>query len=58
MRIVAYIEIEKQYFDVATLRINKASINVCPIGGNIGNDCQDCAYSSDYHFSNGECVSR
>lgn len=29
----------------------------CPHGGDIENDCADCAYS-DYHYVDGECVER
>ena len=30
----------------------------CPLGGDITDDCADCAYSCDYHYANGECVRR
>ena len=30
----------------------------CPLGGDESNDCEDCAYSSDYHFVDGDCVVR
>lgn len=30
----------------------------CPLGGDITNDCADCAYSCDYHYENGECIRR
>ena len=30
----------------------------CPLGGDITDDCADCAYSCDYHYVNGECVRR
>lgn len=30
----------------------------CPLGGDETNDCEDCAYSGDYHFVNGECLQR
>lgn len=30
----------------------------CPLGGDISDDCADCAYSGDYHFENGNCVER
>lgn len=30
----------------------------CPLGGDISDDCSGCIYSGDYHFVNGECVSR
>ena len=30
----------------------------CPLGGDITDDCADCAYSCDYHYENGECVRR
>lgn len=32
--------------------------NECPLGGDISNDCADCAYTCDYHFVDGECVRR
>ena len=32
--------------------------NECPFGGDITDDCTDCAYANDYHFVNGECISR
>lgn len=32
--------------------------NECPFNGDVANDCNDCAYSSDYHYMNGECVER
>ena len=37
---------------------NGINIDGCPIGGDISNDCADCAYACDYHFVNGECVRR
>lgn len=30
----------------------------CPHGGDIANDCEDCAYKYDYHYADGECVRR
>ena len=30
----------------------------CPLGGCILNNCEDCAYSSDYNYADGECVRR
>jgi hypothetical protein len=30
----------------------------CPLGGDISNDCTDCAYACDYHFVDGECIRR
>jgi len=32
----------------------------CPHGGDITNDCENCAYSVDYHYSvvTGECIER
>jgi hypothetical protein len=30
----------------------------CPHGGDVKNDCADCAYSGEYHFKDGECVLR
>lgn len=31
---------------------------VCPLGGDISNDCAECIYYCDYHYVNGECVRR
>ena len=30
----------------------------CPLGGDETNDCEDCIYSPEYHYENGECVRR
>jgi hypothetical protein len=30
----------------------------CPKGGDISNNCEGCAYSGDYYYSNGECLAR
>lgn len=30
----------------------------CPLGGDETNDCEDCCYSDNYHFVDGECVAR
>lgn len=32
----------------------------CPLGGDIADDCADCAYACDYHYdpASGECVRR
>lgn len=30
----------------------------CPFGGDVANDCADCAYYCDYHYVNGECRER
>jgi hypothetical protein len=34
--------------------------DVCPLGGDITNDCADCVYGVDYHYDKelGECVER
>lgn len=34
--------------------------NGCPYNGDIENDCADCVYSNEYHYSNEEddCVER
>lgn len=32
--------------------------NNCPLGGDITDDCADCAYYCDYHYVNGECIKR
>lgn len=35
-------------------------VDDCPLGGDISNDCEGCAYSGDYHYDHtvGECVRR
>lgn len=33
-------------------------IEDCPFGGDISDDCADCAYNEDYHYSDGECKER
>ena len=30
----------------------------CPLGGDIANNCADCAYAAEYHYIDGECVRR
>lgn len=30
----------------------------CPEGGDVTNDCEDCVYTAEYHFVDGECVLR
>ena len=34
--------------------------NDCPLGGDVANDCDGCAYSGDYYYDekSGECVRR
>lgn len=32
--------------------------DLCPLGGDITNDCADCFYAGDYHYVNGDCVLR
>ena len=34
--------------------------HACPLGGDIANDCDGCAYTIDYHYDrdSGQCVSR
>lgn len=38
--------------------VNDESQCQCPLGGDEHDDCDGCAYSTDYHFVNGECVRR
>ena len=38
--------------------VNDESQCQCPMGGDEHDDCDGCAYSTDYHFVNGECVRR
>lgn len=35
-----------------------ADHEACPLGGDVTNDCEDCAYAGDYHYEDGECVRR
>lgn len=51
-------ELDKQYFDIAMNRIGEASADLCPLGGDIINDCADCFYAGEYNYRNGECISR
>lgn len=37
---------------------NAENEQTCPLGGDLSDDCADCAYASDYHFVDGECVKR
>lgn len=37
---------------------NSWMANECPLGGDVANDCADCAYAGDFHYENGECVAR
>lgn len=43
------------FFDIDSVR---SLDDDCPLGGDITNDCADCAYSCEYHYENGECVRR
>lgn len=43
--------------DLAEDAVNR-DIECCPLGGDISDDCADCAYSEDYHFVGGECKER
>lgn len=29
--------------------------DLCPLGGDITDDCADCPYAGDYHYVDGEC---
>lgn len=52
---------EGTYFDVAVDSDASCFTLIdddCPLGGDIANDCADCAYSCDYHYEDGECVAR
>lgn len=40
-----------------TLEVLENECN-CPFGGDESNDCEDCIYSGDFHYVNGECVVR
>lgn len=48
------------FFDseITDVTVEGMSLGDCPLGGDTENDCADCAYSGDFHFKNGECVSR
>ena len=54
------IELDKQYFDIAEKRINDAQADLCPLGGDIADDCADCPYAVDYHYDykTGDCLRR
>lgn len=43
--------------DLAEDAVNR-DIEDCPLGGDISDDCDGCAYSEDYHFVDGECKER
>lgn len=51
---------EINFFDseITDMTVETTSLGECPLGGDTENDCADCAYSGDFHFKNGECVSR
>lgn len=52
------IELDKRYFEIAEKRICESIAELCPLGGDITDDCADCPYSCDYHYENCECVRR
>lgn len=53
-----HIEQDRSVICLDVEELDDAYEDICPFGGDITNDCTDCAYSGDYHFVNGECVER
>ena len=52
-------EVDSESTDlINTLYIENPETPRCPLGGDPYNDCEGCAFSMDYHFENGKCVSR
>lgn len=48
-----------EYFEVNVENyLTGENLDECPMGGDVSNDCADCAYAGDYHYVNGECVAR
>ena len=39
-------------------KLIEISIDVCPLGGDINNNCADCVYNVEYEFNNGECIKK
>ena len=39
-------------------RIAYEMADLCPLGGDINDDCADCCYAGEYHYVDGECVRR
>lgn len=56
----AVVDAEINFFDseIMDMTVETTGLGECPLGGDIENDCVDCAYSGDFYFKNGECVSR
>lgn len=56
----AVTDAEINFFDseITDMTVETVCLGECPLGGDIENDCADCAYSGDFHFKNGECVNR
>lgn len=44
--------------EITDMTAERFSASECPLGGDTTEDCAGCAYSGDFHFKNGECVSR
>lgn len=41
------------------MKLEQMSIfDICPLGGDPTDDCKDCAYATEYHLVDGECVRR
>lgn len=51
---------ELRWFEVPSdMAIDTEELDeTCELGGDITNDCADCAYSCDYHWLDGHCVLR
>lgn len=46
------------YPDLKAATEDLKTLPKCPFGGDETDDCADCAYASDYHYADGECVLR
>lgn len=44
--------------EITDMTAEKLTPQECPLGGDTANNCADCIYSGDFHFENGDCVSR
>lgn len=54
-------DLTKEEFECYQALVRKVANEVadyCPLGGDIMNDCADCAYAGEYHYKDGECVIR
>ena len=44
--------------EITDMTAERLGASECPLGGDAADDCAKCAYSGDFHFENGDCVSR